>query len=76
MRVARQLPGVRAVLALNDLRPVLARTRMPLGFRSSKLPPNVTPHVLADRDVAFVGQVVAMVIAEMPTMVPRLAGST
>jgi aerobic carbon-monoxide dehydrogenase large subunit len=61
---ARAMPGVHAVLALDDLRPVLARVRMPLGFRSSKLPPAVTPHILANRDVAFVGQVVAMVVAE------------
>src|SRR5262249_28850332 len=44
--------------------PVLAQTRMPIGFRSSKLPPTVTPHVLADGEVAYVGQAVAIVLAD------------
>ncbi len=61
---ALALPGVRAVVTLNDLRPHLARTRMPLGFRSSKLPPTVTASVLADGEVAFVGQAIAIVLAE------------
>lgn len=61
---ARAMPGVHAVLSLDDLRPALLRTRMPLGFRSAKLPPTVTPHVLADGEVAFVGQAVALVVAD------------
>ena len=60
---ALALAGVVAVVTLDDLRPHVARTRMPLGFRSSKLPPTVTASILADGEVAFVGQAVAIVLA-------------
>ncbi|MEA2982167.1 MAG: aerobic carbon-monoxide dehydrogenase large subunit [Alphaproteobacteria bacterium] len=58
------MPGVRAVFTLDSLSPALAQKRMPIGFRSSKLPANVTPHVLADGEVAYVGQAVAVVLAD------------
>lgn len=61
---ARQLPGVRAVLTLDDLAQALMRRRMPLGFRSAKLPEDVTPFVLANGEVAFVGEAVALVVAD------------
>ena len=61
---ALAMPGVHAVLTLADLAPVLLQTRMPIGFRSSKLPATVTPHVLADDEVAFVGQAVAIILAD------------
>ena len=37
---------------------------MPLGFRSAKLPDGITPFVLANGEVAFVGEAVALVVAE------------
>jgi carbon-monoxide dehydrogenase large subunit len=58
------MPGVRAVFTLDGLSPVLTQRRMPIGFRSSKLPATVTPHVLADGEVAYVGQAVAIVLAD------------
>lgn len=61
---ALALKGVVGVITLDDLRPHMARTRMPLGFRSSKLPPTVTASVLADGEVAFVGQAIAIVVAQ------------
>jgi aerobic carbon-monoxide dehydrogenase large subunit len=61
---ARALPGVRAVLTLDDLAPVMTRRVMMGGSRSSKLPENVIPPALADREVCFVGQPVALVVAE------------
>lgn len=61
---ARALPGVHAVLTLADLTPVLVKQRMPLGFRSAKLPTDVTPFVLAKDEVAFAGEAVALVAAE------------
>lgn len=61
---ARDLPGVHAVLTLNDLVPVMTRRDMLGGSRSGKLPANVIPTALADDEVCFVGQPVALVVAD------------
>jgi aerobic carbon-monoxide dehydrogenase large subunit len=61
---ARQAPGVQAVLTLADLMPHLSEERLPLQFRSAVLPPDITPFVLAKDEVAFVGEAVAVVIAQ------------
>src|SRR5712671_5484922 len=63
-RAARALPGVHAVFTLDDLKPLLAQERLPLQFRTAQLPPDITPFVLASREVAFVGEAVAIVIAD------------
>jgi carbon-monoxide dehydrogenase large subunit len=60
---ARQSPGVRAVLTLDDLAPLLTDTRLPLQFRTAQLPPDITPLVLAKDEVSYVGEAVAVVIA-------------
>ena len=60
---ASALPGVHAVLTLDDLAPVLARRRLLRGARATRLVDRMTPHVLADREVAYVGEAVAMVLA-------------
>src|SRR5438105_2169210 len=64
MAAARAMPGVHAVLAARDLEQAGVRLRMPLGFPSSTLPDKITPFVLAPSEVCFVGEAVAMVIAE------------
>src|SRR5690348_16867065 len=61
---ARALPGVHAVLTLEDLVPVMTKRNMMGGSRSSKLPASVIPTALADGEVCFVGQPVAMVVAD------------
>jgi carbon-monoxide dehydrogenase large subunit len=61
---ARACRGVHAVLTLADLTPLLAQERLPLQFRTTQLPPDITPLVLAKDEVAFVGEAVAVVIAE------------
>ena len=61
---AASMPGVHAVLTLADLAPHLSQERLPLQFRSAQLPPDITPFVLAKDEVAFVGEAVAMVVAE------------
>jgi carbon-monoxide dehydrogenase large subunit len=61
---ARRCPGVHAVLTLADLIPLLAQERLPLQFRTAQLPPDITPLVLAKDEVAFVGEAVAVVIAQ------------
>src|SRR5712691_967114 len=61
---ARNFPGVHAVLTLADLMPLLANDRLPLQFRTAQLPPDITPIVLAKDEVAFVGEAVAVAIAQ------------
>jgi carbon-monoxide dehydrogenase large subunit len=61
---ARRLPGVHAVLTLADIAPYLSSERLPLQFRAKDLPPDITPFVLAKDEVAFVGEAVAVVIAD------------
>lgn len=62
--VARTMPGVRAVLTLADLRPVLTSDRIPLQFRNTGLPEAITPFVLANTEVLFVGEAIAVVVAD------------
>ncbi|HEY7662137.1 MAG TPA: xanthine dehydrogenase family protein molybdopterin-binding subunit [Xanthobacteraceae bacterium] len=61
---ARACRGVHAVLTLADIIPLLAQERLPLQFRTTQLPPDITPFALAKDEVAFVGEAVAVVIAE------------
>jgi aerobic carbon-monoxide dehydrogenase large subunit len=61
---ARRLPGVHAVFALADLSPLLTNERLPLQFRTDQLPSDVAPPVLAKDEVAYVGEAVAIVIAQ------------
>jgi len=67
---ARKHPGVHAVLTLTDLAPLLSQERIPLQFRTAALPADITQFVLAKDEVAFVGEAVAVVIAE-PDISPR-----
>ncbi len=61
---ARDLPGVAAVLDATRLDDVLVQPRLALGFPSTVLPADITPFVLARREVCFVGEAVAMVLAD------------
>jgi carbon-monoxide dehydrogenase large subunit len=61
---ARRCPGVQAVFTLADLLPLLAQVRLPLQFRTAQLPADITPLVLAKDEVAFVGEAVAVVVAQ------------
>lgn len=61
---ARKLPGVHAVYTLSDLRPILTADRLPLQFPSKVLPPNISPYILASRELAYVGEAIALVVAE------------
>src|SRR5262249_17554642 len=61
---ARAHLGVHAVLTLADLAPRLTQERLPLQFRTAQLPGDITPFVLAKDEVAFVGEAVALVIAQ------------
>ena len=61
---ARTIPGVFSVLTAKELEKELTSLRMPLGFPTASLPDNITPFVLTPREVCFVGEALAMVIAE------------
>ncbi|HZT51507.1 MAG TPA: molybdopterin cofactor-binding domain-containing protein, partial [Stellaceae bacterium] len=61
---ARAVPGVAAVLTLDDLRPVLAEPRLPRNPKATRQPEGSTPFPLAAREVAFVGEAVALVAAD------------
>src|SRR3989442_10837510 len=56
VRAARAHPPVHAVLAFGDLIPLLSQERLPLGYRTDELPPDITPFALARDVVAFVGE--------------------
>jgi carbon-monoxide dehydrogenase large subunit len=60
---ARVLPGVVAVFDAQDIAKGLTRLRMPLGYPTPSLPPNITPFVLTPREVCFVGEALALVVA-------------
>ncbi|MBM3487546.1 MAG: xanthine dehydrogenase family protein molybdopterin-binding subunit [Alphaproteobacteria bacterium] len=61
---AKAMPGVHAVLTIADLAPHLTEERLPLGFRTRALPDGITPYVLAKDEVVYVGEPVALVIAD------------
>ena len=61
---ARAAPGVHAILTYDDVRPLLTADRLPLELRLEPLPPNVTPFPLANKEVVFVGEAIAVVIAD------------
>ncbi|RDV02050.1 xanthine dehydrogenase family protein molybdopterin-binding subunit [Undibacter mobilis] len=61
---ARAMPGVHAVLILADLMPKLTSGRMPLGASPTGGQSNSTPFVLSNSEVAYVGEPIAMVVAD------------
>ncbi len=63
VRAAAAVPGVRAVLTLTDLDQVARSPRMPLIAAPGKSDNPATPFILADKEVAFVGEIIALVVA-------------
>jgi aerobic carbon-monoxide dehydrogenase large subunit len=61
---ALALPGVHAVLTLDDLAPVLAKRRMMRHSNSGTPLDRMWSFALADGEVSYVGETVAIVIAE------------
>ncbi len=61
---ARSLAGVRAVLTYRDLRPRLTCDRIPLALPVPAIRHHVDPSYLAERELAYVGEPVALVVAE------------
>lgn len=63
LTAACEMPGVVAVFSEQDLFGEITSWRMPLGFPLAVLPEDTTPFVLASKEVAFVGEAIAVVIA-------------
>jgi len=61
---AAALPGVHAVLTLDDLQPVLAQRRMNRRSNSGAPLDKLWPFALADRETSYVGEPVAIVLAD------------
>jgi carbon-monoxide dehydrogenase large subunit len=61
---ARAVPGVAAVYTIDDLRAVLSQDRVPENFPSPGDRKDVGPYVLARDEVCYVGEAVAIVVAE------------
>ena len=63
---AMTVPGVRAILTLDDLRPHVTRVAMPLAQPSGAIRHVLDPPILADGEVRYVGEPVAAAIADSP----------
>lgn len=61
---ARATPGVVAVLTMRDLLAVTGVERMPLGASPTKATGPITPYILSNTEVAFVGEAIALVVAQ------------
>jgi carbon-monoxide dehydrogenase large subunit len=61
---ARALPGVRAVFTYSDLRPHLRCDRIALALPSAAIRFPVDPFVLAHDELTYVGEPIALVVAE------------
>ncbi len=61
---AKALPGVRAVLTYRELRPLIGFDRIPLALPVAVIRHHVDPSWLAEKELCFVGEPIAIVIAE------------
>ena len=61
---ARNAPGVHAVLTYADLRPILTQDRIPLATPAGAIRFHVDPYALVDKECCYVGEPVALVVAE------------
>jgi carbon-monoxide dehydrogenase large subunit len=61
---AKALPGVHAVFTYRDLRPVIVCDRTPLALPVAAIRHHVDPSWLAEKELCFVGEPVAVVVAE------------
>jgi aerobic carbon-monoxide dehydrogenase large subunit len=64
VNAARALPGVRAVFTYRDLRPTIGSDRIPLALPVAAIRQHVDPSWLAQKEMCFVGEPVAIVVAE------------
>ena len=64
LAAARAHPGVRAVFAYDDLRARLTMDRIPLALPAAGIRFHVDPPVLAREEVCYVGEPIAVIIAD------------
>jgi aerobic carbon-monoxide dehydrogenase large subunit len=74
---ARALPGVHAVLTLDDLAPVLRKNRMVREpGQGGSVRQNLWPYALSAGEVAFVGEPIALIVAKDRYVAEDAAGLT
>jgi carbon-monoxide dehydrogenase large subunit len=61
---ARELPGVHAVITAVDLPPSMNANRMPMLVPNPAIAASLTQHCLARDEVCYVGQTVAVIVAD------------
>lgn len=61
---ARALPGIHAIYTYADLRPLMTSDHMPLALPAGGLRHVIDPDVLAIEEVCYVGEPIALVIAD------------
>lgn len=61
---AREMPGVHAVFTYAELRPHLTQDRIPQAFAAGAIRFDVDPFVLAREEVCYVGEPVAIILAD------------
>ena len=71
---AQLAPGVLAIYSLDDLRPYLTATRLPISAPDPEQSPFISPGVLANDEVTHVGEAIAIVIADTRYQAEDAAG--
>jgi aerobic carbon-monoxide dehydrogenase large subunit len=64
VRAARALPGVRGVFTYRDLRSLIGFDRIPLALPVSAIRHHIDPSWLVEKEMCFVGEPLAIVVAE------------
>jgi carbon-monoxide dehydrogenase large subunit len=64
LSVAKDASGVVRIITMEDIEGYYGLVRMPLSASPTKATAQITPYVLAGCEVAFVGEAIAMVVAE------------
>ncbi len=75
LEAARAMPGVAAVLGAADIAPHVATERMPLAMPAAAIRHVVEPEILARDEVTYVGQAIALVLAESRALAEDAAGA-
>ncbi len=64
---AKMVPGVHAILTYADIRPLLTQDRIALAMPSGAIRFVVDPPVLASTETCYVGEPIALVVADSPS---------
>jgi carbon-monoxide dehydrogenase large subunit len=72
---ARAMPGVEAVYTMADIAPHVTSTRMPLAMPGAAIRHVAEPEILASEEVLYVGQAMAVVVAETRALAEDAAGA-